>query len=285
MSRKLVIFSDIDGTLLCRDTYRPGPARDALGECRYLGIDVVLVSSKNRHEIVYLRRELGITSPFISENGGGLFIPRTFAPSLLGATLIGSYWRLSWDGDISSLRIALRRSAEETGVEVRPFCELRTEEIAGMTGLPFGLADLARYREYDEPFVIVDETPEKVAALKERIHWRGYRHTIGGKFHHITGNFNKGDKVGLLKSMYMNAWPDVAFAAIGDAQNDLPMLRQVDYPFVVRRPGGTYDEALAFDGVTITDGVGPDGFSGAIRTLIEKYYSAERGQVQDERQA
>jgi mannosyl-3-phosphoglycerate phosphatase len=276
MSKKLVIFSDVDGTLLSRETYRPGPARDAIWECMFLGIDVVLVSSKNRHEMMTVRRELGLKSPFISENGGGLFIPRSFVPSLLGATMIGSYWRMSWDGDIAAVRLALRRSAEEVGVKVRPFSELGAAEIARLTGLTINQADLAKYREFDEPFLIEEETPEKVTALRERIQMRGYRHTVGGKFHHIMGNFNKGDRVMFLKALYMQAWPNIKFAAIGDAPNDLPMLRQVDRPFAVREPGGTIDRSLLFEGVTVTRGIGPEGFAEAVRALIEEQFMAGR---------
>ncbi len=50
--------------------------------------------------------------------------------------------------------------------------------------------------------------------------------------------------------------------------NDLPLLRQVDYPYIVRRPDGTYERKMFFPGCEITAGVGPVGFSEAVDSLI-----------------
>jgi hypothetical protein len=40
------------------------------------GVPVILVSSKTRAEMDVLRRQLKLSTPFVSENGGGVFFPR-----------------------------------------------------------------------------------------------------------------------------------------------------------------------------------------------------------------
>ena len=71
----VVIFTDLDGTLLDHETYGWKEAKPALNLCKALKVPLILVSSKTRAEMNLLRHELELTSPFISENGGGIFFP------------------------------------------------------------------------------------------------------------------------------------------------------------------------------------------------------------------
>ena len=73
-----IIFTDLDGTLLDHSSYQWDRAKPALDLCQRFHVPVVLVSSKTRAEMVKLKDELGLSHPFISENGGGIFFPKEF---------------------------------------------------------------------------------------------------------------------------------------------------------------------------------------------------------------
>src|SRR5438105_1123222 len=77
---RLVIFSDLDGTFLDHNTYTPGEALPTFQDCLSAGIPVVFCSSKTRAEMEPLLRELGARDPFIPENGGAIFMPRSYFP-------------------------------------------------------------------------------------------------------------------------------------------------------------------------------------------------------------
>jgi mannosyl-3-phosphoglycerate phosphatase len=72
-----ILFADLDGTLLDEETCEPGPSLEALERCRSQGIPVVLCSSKTGAEIrrYHERHSTHPGSPFIAENGGGVFFP------------------------------------------------------------------------------------------------------------------------------------------------------------------------------------------------------------------
>ena len=72
---KLIIFSDLDATLLDHYTYSFIPAEEALKLASVKGIDIIFTTSKTRVEIDIYRKKLGNKNPFIAENGGALFIP------------------------------------------------------------------------------------------------------------------------------------------------------------------------------------------------------------------
>ena len=269
----LVIFTDLDGTLLDRRTFSPAPALPTLDKCRYLKIPVVFVSAKSKAEIEPIREMLRNDSPFISENGGGLYLPSEKFKQFEGFSQAGSYWCHRSAQSIDELRRTLLAAARAVSVELKCFFQMTDQEVADLTGLNPREAKLAKDREFDEPFILIDENQNKVTKLKKAIIEAGYRYTTGGSLHHITGDFDKGQAVELLKKLYLDLNPDTRFAGLGDAFNDLPMLKLFDFPFLVRKPDGDYDRTVKLDNLTITKGPGPAGFAEAVDAIIAEINS------------
>ena len=70
---KIIIFTDLDGTLLDYASYSFAKAETALAYIKQRSIPLIICSSKTKKEILVYREKLGIKEPFISENGGGIF--------------------------------------------------------------------------------------------------------------------------------------------------------------------------------------------------------------------
>jgi mannosyl-3-phosphoglycerate phosphatase len=70
---KLVIFSDLDHTLLDPETYHPGPALSTLKMCTEKGISVCFCTSKTCAEVLRIRDALNNNEPFIVEDGGAIY--------------------------------------------------------------------------------------------------------------------------------------------------------------------------------------------------------------------
>jgi len=79
---KIVIITDLDGTLLHPRTYSYEAARSALQLIRELRIPLIFCSSKTRVEIEVYRKKLNNHHPFISENGGEYLFPQITFHSL-----------------------------------------------------------------------------------------------------------------------------------------------------------------------------------------------------------
>lgn len=270
MTKNLLILTDLDGTLLDKKTLQPGPANKYLQLCTELNIPVVFVSAKTRAEIELLRIELNNRSPFISENGGGLYIHVIDFPNLQNFHRDGPYWYWCAKESIDELREGLKKAAQKSNVEVKSFNRMTVKNVSSLTGLNLHQAELAKMRNHDEPFIIIDEDTAKLSSLRNEIEKQGYRYTSGGYLHHITGDFDKGKAVKLLMDVYRNLNPDIKFAGIGDGPNDRPLLKIADYPFLVRKPDNSYDTEIVFDGLTVTKGIGPYGFAEAVESLISQ---------------
>ena len=74
----ILIFTDLDGTLLEHRTYSFEAARPALQKIQEKHIPLIFSTSKTRAEIEYWQKTINIYHPFISENGGGIYIPNNY---------------------------------------------------------------------------------------------------------------------------------------------------------------------------------------------------------------
>ncbi|MEZ4548069.1 MAG: HAD-IIB family hydrolase [Thermodesulfobacteriota bacterium] len=272
---RLVLFTDLDGTLLDHDTYSFEPAREALAALESENVPVVFTTSKTRAEIEKWRRLAGNTDPFISENGGAIFVPEGyFGGDFVYDRKENGYLVIELGASHRELALALGDIRRETGIEIRGVSEMETEEIMKLTGLGEEDAALVRKREYGEPFVVGGGIEAEKTVMDE-IEKRGLRHTQGGRFHHILGRNDKGKAVSILKGLYVKEWGLVETAGIGDSLNDLPMLKAVDIPILVRKPGGGYDERIDIAGMAIADAPGPRGWNSAILKLIVSFSEKE----------
>lgn len=267
-SPSLLIFTDLDGTLLDHETYSFDPARDALQEIERRGIPLVLCTSKTRAEVERYRRALNNHHPFIVENGGATFIPKDYFTFTYACRKeIAGYHVVETGIPYSQLVAALKMAREESGVKIVGFSDLSDEEVAWLTGLPPEEARFAKVREYDEPFFVnaSEEEAEQVTALLRK---RGFLCTRGGRFHHLTGLNDKGKAVSDLVRLFERAHGELRTVGIGDSQNDLPMLWAVDVPILVQRIDGKHDPTVRVRNLIRAQGIGPQGWRTAVLDLL-----------------
>ncbi len=264
----IVIFTDLDGTLLDAETYSCRPAADALREIADYRIPLVIISSKTAAEIEWIRQDLKNQHPFISENGGGIFIPEGYFPFPVSYTRkVDNYLIVDIGVPYTRLTAFLDGITGKYSLPVRGFHALTVEEISRLAGLSIDEAVRAKERGYDEP-VLFDGDGAQWCVLEKAVTAEGLGLTRGGRFHHLSGPHDKGTAAGLLMDWYRHGDRNLLFAGLGDAANDLPFLRLVNHPILVRRPDGTYETGINIPGLTRTDRPGPAGWNEAVRTLI-----------------
>ncbi len=266
-----VIFSDLDGTLLDHNNYSFEPASQALELLCTKEIPLVLCTSKTRGEIEHYRSLLNNKDPFISENGAGIFIPEHyFSKEFNYDRKINSYKVIELGTPRQALIETLQSISRQTGAKLKGFSQMTPGEIAQLTGLDEHMSSLAMQRDYSEPFII-DNDAQNSATVEEDINLKGYKQTMGGRFHHILGGNDKGKAVKILTEIYMAEFGGVKTVGIGDSLNDLPMLKAVDIPILVQKPGGEYDQSIKLTNLIYAEGAGPAGWNSSILKLFMNY--------------
>ena len=264
--QKTILITDLDGTLLDATSYSFSDASPALKLVCERGIPLVLCSSKTRAEIAALRVRLGNAHPFITENGGGIFIPRGYFPAGFDAEEADGYRLIRLGMPYAEIRNRFVRLREQFHAKVRGFADMTVAEISALTGLAANEATLARQRDFDEPFVFDGEPDDRFLRAIEAA---GLRWTQGRIFH-IMGKHDKGRAVEILLSLYRQQYGAVTSIALGDSLNDLPMLAAVDHPVLVRHDDGSHDSRIVVAGLLKTQLPGPAGWNEAVLQLLTR---------------
>ena len=271
--RNLIIFTDLDGTLL-DSAYSFRKALPALKLIKEKNIPLILCSSKTMAEIEYCRKKLKNEHPFISENGGGIFIPKKYLKFRMQYPGLKieegeNYLIIKPGAAYADLREAIEGLRSE-GFDIRGFGDMTVREVAGLTGLKISDAERAKQRDFDEPFVFSGKE-SSLKRLKQRIRSKGYNYTQG-EFFHITGDTDKGRAVEILKKLYSEQYGKITTVALGDSPNDIEMLRKVDYPVIIRKHDGSFDRRIRIKNAVKADGAGPEGWNRAVLELLETLF-------------
>ena len=232
---KLVVFADLDSTLL-DDAYSYEGAKPIISTLLSMDVSIVFCSSKTKAEIEHYRQKMGICDPFIVENGGAIFIPKNYFPFVPAC----SKHTVKYDVVELAVPYAVARGKLagiklETGAGIVGFGDLTAEEVAAETGLPLSLAKLAKKREYDEPCRLLWGNEKAILAAVEK---EGLVFVKGGRYFHLLGGSDKGKATTMLKDFYVKAFGRTVTFGIGDSPIDMPMLKAVDFPLLVRNSSG-----------------------------------------------
>lgn len=270
-SSSLLIFTDLDGTLLDHDSYRWDAAEPALSLCRDADIPVIIVSSKTGAEIEVIQKDMNLKGPFISENGGGIFFPGDFFKGKPSGGILyadGKY-KLILGKAYDFLVSMLAEISSETGIGIRGFSGMSRKEIIDLTGLSADESIRASERDFDEPFIIMDEQAGDIERIRAASGRRGLRISEGGRFYHLHGLSDKENAVRRFLSIYEDLKNKVFSIALGDSPNDFGMFKAVDQAVLVRSKRHISGAEEKFPGIIITENHGPEGWNRAVLSLIK----------------
>ena len=236
-----LVATDLDGTLLDAeyDHAQAAAAVDTLSDAA--NAQVVLASSKTVAEMVDLADRCESNPLLLFENGTGLAWRTSQLPLQGGQSYLGyQVDSVATARDYQSLRDQLQIWRHAHGFGFRGFGDLSSGEIAELTGLSSGGADLARRRLYTEP-LIWDDSEEQLLTFTTLLEQNGLRLLAGGRFLHVMPQTDKADGLARLSQMLTKAHGRAqGLVACGDAPNDLSMLQSADLAVVFPDPEGGY---------------------------------------------
>jgi mannosyl-3-phosphoglycerate phosphatase len=264
---KIVIITDLDGSLLDPVTYSFEEAGEALEEIRQRRVPLVFCSSKTRAEIEDYRERLGNSDPFISENGGGIFIPEGYFSHPPEAEVRTGYHIVTLGTPYREIRERFTDLRRTLGVRVRGFGDMDPDEIAALAGVPRDEAVLAKQREFDEPFAFEGDPDERFLGALEEM---GLRWTQG-RFFHVMGKTDKGRAARLLRELYERESGKISVIGLGDGFNDLPLLKESDHAVLIPREDGSFDPRVVLPHLVRAKGIGPVGWDQAVRDLLREW--------------
>lgn len=266
----VLIFTDLDGTVLDHDSYSPAPADKFIAGLDPERATVIPVTSKTRAEVSALLWDIAPFRVFVVENGSVIHAPSG----------------LPWTSDPEPLIHFSGLSHEETlsrldGMEpalrglVRGFSDMTASEIAAETGLNLQRAFKAKAREASEPFLWTGSS-EGLTQFKDLMEAEGLRVQRGGRFYHLTGQCGKADAMDWIVSHYRSSCPDheIRTVALGDGPNDLEMIEKADRGVIIPNPGGIEVSSAKANVITAAK-PGPEGWVDAMQKVFDELESTD----------
>lgn len=260
---QLLIFTDLDGTLLDHHSYSFAPAMQALQTIAERGIPLIINSSKTFAEIVPIQRALNICQPFICENGAA-----AFRPGEAGLSDTPADWQQqAFAVDRQQVLATLSALRAEYSYQFTGFADVDTQGIVEMTGLDVTAAGQAGQRNFSEPLLWQGSDDEKKQFLQqlERHHLSAQQ---GGRFLTVMGDTaHKGLAMDAFVQQYSDSRPVVTIA-LGDSPNDQPMLDAADIAVVIKSGRSDAINLQRPQQIIRTELTGPAGWQSAMQQLL-----------------
>ena len=257
----LIIFTDLDGTLLHRETFKFDPIKDYIKELINNEIIIIPNSSKTEKEIEKFNEELGVELPYISENGS----------SIHGLNLINSNF---------PNKIILSREKEELlkifnlkiPEKIRDKCLLISKLDKKRQEIIFGQKDAklkdVLNRKYTLPFLFSGEKKRKNRLLKI-LSSNSLTLQEGGRVSNLCDNVNKVKSMNKVIRILKKTKDKIKTIAVGDNYNDLDMLKNCDVPCLVFNDQFKLDQ-INIDNLIFSNKPSPEGWADVIKKALAK---------------
>lgn len=225
----LLVFTDLDGTLLDIHTYDWQAALPWLDRLQDHQIPVILCSSKTAAEITAIQQDLGLEGlPFIAENGAVIQL------DVRWDTHPDAPRRISGKSH-REIRQAIEAQRQEAGYKFTTFDDVDERVISEWTGLNRTRAAQARRHEASVTLIWRD-SDEQMARFEEELADGGLKMVQGARFWHILDAREGKDRaVAWLTEQYRTLEGlTPTTLGLGDGPNDAPLLDSVDFAVVVK---------------------------------------------------
>ena len=268
---KFLIFSDLDGTFLNHNTYSYGSLKNYINNLD-LEFELIFVTSKTFEEILDIQNKLNINHPFIAENGACIFFP----PGYLKLTtktqknffIYNNYYCYKMS-NLKSEDLINYFSDLKKKYKFSFYNELSNERLCELTKLRLREVEKSKNRLFTNP-IFWNDTSEKLLNFKSDVMKinKGLKILKGGRFFHISDNYNKAKAVkNFIKTIKSISKDKFLTVSLGDSENDVCMLESTDYSCIVKRKANKISLKKK-DNIYFSKTEAPDGWKESLEFVI-----------------
>ncbi|WP_413514309.1 mannosyl-3-phosphoglycerate phosphatase-related protein [Serratia proteamaculans] len=229
LSPDLLIFTDLDGSLLDHHSYRWQAAQPWLDRLAQAQTPLIITTSKTAAEVCTLQQQLGLSHwPFIAENGAQIVFPEGWHDQ-------PDYPAKNLGADYHSLTATLRALRHQTGFAFQGFADVDAATVADWTGLTLMQARQARQRAGSEPLSWAG-SDRQLEHFRTLLAQHDLHLTQGGRFYHLMSReVSKGNAARWLTARYrLIRRQPLTTLSLGDGPNDLSLLHASDLAVLIR---------------------------------------------------
>ena len=257
----VLIFTDLDGSLLHRTTFKFDEIKNYIKDLISKGICIIPNSSKTDSEILDFNKELGENLPYISENGSvinGLNIFNQNFPDKIILSREKS----------EILKIFETKVTERLKNKCSLISKMTKKKQIKVLGLTDDKLKKALNRKYSIPFIFEGNKKEK-ERLHKIITVNGLTLQEGGRVINLCDNTGKVKSMKRVIKIFKKIESNIKVIAVGDNFNDLEMLKNSDIPCLVFNEEFKLDR-INIENLIITNSPSPLGWADVVKKALVK---------------
>lgn len=261
----LLIFTDLDGTLLDHNDYSADPADRLIARLsKSEQFNIIPVTSKTRSELLHLQAAIPLPHSIgITENGSVIHIndARFFAEDTPSKVITMGMEYQEVLKHVAGIPSTLRNC-------LRGFADMSVKQVTKETGLSHDDAKRAKERDATEPFLWSGSDAE-FSEMEGLFAQADIRVQRGGRFYHLTGQADKEQAMAKVTTAFAERNPKdrIVSVALGDGPNDLAMIEAADIGVIMPNPNGVTISSSKSH-IRTAPIPGPKGWDIAIREII-----------------
>ena len=261
-NQKVLIFSDLDGTLLNRDTFSFDEIKNYILYLISNDISLIPNSSKTKEEINEFNKKLGEDLPYIVENGAAIF----------DLHLINSNFpeEIVLSREIEEILTIFSEKIPENLVSKLKFLHnLDLSDQMKILGLSKEKIRNALKRKYSIPLLFNGNISEK-REIKNLVKSAGLTLQEGGRVINLCDNVSKSTAMKKVVKLFNKISNDkLTTIAVGDNFNDLEMLKNSDIPCLVFNDKFTL-ETININNCLVSKKSAPEGWEEIVKLALDK---------------
>ena len=230
--KQIVIFTDLDGTLLDKSTFKFDKIEKYFRELILKDIIIIPSSSKTEAELLDFNKQYNLNLSFIAENGSSIHRLDLIHKNLPEKILLSKPTDEIYKIYKQNITPHLKR-------KITFILNLKSKEQEEIFGLPLDKMTLAIKRNHSLPIIFND-------------------------------NVNKSKAMNKALQIITKKLDDkIITIGVGDNENDIEMIKQTNYPCLVKNDNFN-SSLINIDNLIKSSEPSPRGWSDVIKTAIQK---------------
>ena len=226
MNNNVLIFTDLDGSLLDKKKFHFTKAKKYIRELISKDVLIIPNTSKTENEIKLFLKELNLKLPFISENGSEIhninLIKKKFPKRITLARTKKIIYKI------------FEKNTDKTILDKCDFIyKMSKRNQTKVLGLKGKKLQASLKRKFTFPFIFRGSLAQKNSLLSNS-NKLGISIQEGGRVMNLGDKVNKGLALRkVIKILKNNKKNNLSTIAVGDNANDLSMLKTSNYPCII----------------------------------------------------
>ena len=261
-SQKILIFTDLDGTLLDRDTFKFDKILNYIKELISKDISIIPTSSKTKKEIESFNKELDENLPFVTENGAAIYNLNLINKSLPE--------KITLSREIDEIsEIFEKKISSKLRSKCKFLKKLSLDKQLKILGLSKKRIVYAINREYTMPLVFEGTKTDKIDLFRS-IQDAGLSLQEGGRVINLCDKISKAQAMKKVVKVFKKISKDeLVTIGVGDNFNDLEMLKNSDIPCLVFNDKFTL-EKININDCLVSKKPAPEGWEEVVKLAMDK---------------